>query len=117
MRPCGVTVVDDEVEGAVHPANGAVEVLGSQESVHLAAGEHEAQFSCSTLPVGAEDVSHKIDVHDVVEVDLIYCTDLRSGQVKFESHFVGQEPCLLASLAVAHCAGADDGCHGDDRGN
>lgn len=117
VRPRGVTIVDYEVEGAVHPADGAEEVLGSQESVHLAAGEHVAQFFCSALPEGAEDVTHKIDVHNIVEVDLVYGIDLCSGQIEFKSHFVGQEPCLLASLAVAHCAGRDDCGHGDEGGN
>ena len=111
------TILDGEVEGAVHPGDGAIEVLAGQESVHLAVGEHVAQFAGPALPVDPVEVAHDIDIHDVVEVNLVYGIHLRGVQIEFVSHFVGQEPCLLASLAVAHCAGHHNSGHCDEGGD
>ena len=113
----GIAGVDGEVPASGVPIERAIEVGGVAEGAILPLQEDVAHVEVPPPPVVAGKVIHRVDAHQVVEVDLVGGFILRFAEVQLVSHLVGQEQCLLACLLIAHGAGRqgeqEQGSHGE----
>ena len=114
----GVACIDAEVPVACVPIERTVEVGGFNESTILPVEQDIAEVEVTTFPIDAVKVGLRVDIHQIVEVDLVGSLVLFLGQVELIRHLVGKEESLLASLFVTHGVGLDceseQCCEGDD---
>ena len=73
------------------PSHRAIEVGECHILVELPAVQHEAEVSITAIPPDAEDITVSVQAHQVVEIDLIDCLILCSGEVELVSHLVREE--------------------------
>ena len=64
------------------PCYRAIEVCQSDVLVVLPGVQHIAEVCIATIPPDAEDITVSVQAHQVVEVDLIDCLILCSGEVE-----------------------------------
>ena len=67
------------------PSYRTIEVSQAHILVELPAVQHEAEVCITTIPPDAEDITVSVQAHQVVEVDLIDCLILCSGEVELVS--------------------------------
>jgi len=71
--------------------------------VELPAVQDIAEVSITAIPPDAEDISVSVQAHQVVEIDLIDCLILCSGEVELVSHLVREEEGFVLCCIIAHC--------------
>ena len=74
-----------ECPSASLPSHGAIEVVQSHVLVILPRSQHEAEVCVTTIPPDAKHVTVSVQAHQVVEVDLVDCLILCSGEVQLVS--------------------------------
>ena len=69
-----------ECPAASLPCYGAIEVVQCYILVILPRSQHEAEVCVTAIPPDAEDITVSVQAHQVVEIDLIDCLILCSGE-------------------------------------
>ena len=84
------------------PSYRAIEVGESHILVVLPAVQDIVEVSVTAIPPDAEDISVSVQAHQVVEVDLIDCLILCSGEVELVGHLVREEEGFVLCCVIAH---------------
>ena len=87
------------------PCYRTIEVGESHILVILPAVQDIAKVSVTAIPPDAEDITVSVQAHQVVEIDLIDCLILCSGEVELVSHLIREEEGLVLCCIIAHCVG------------
>ena len=80
-----VVRVHCECPAACLPCHRTIEVGECHILVVLPAIQHKAEVSVTAIPPDAEDITVSVQAHQVVEIDLIDCLILCSGEVELVS--------------------------------
>ena len=114
----GIAGIDAEVPVASLPIERTIEITCLEIGAILPVEQDIAEVEVTTFPIDAVKVGLRVDIHQIVEVDLVGSLVLFLGQVELIRHLVGKEESLLASLFVTHGVGLDceseQCCEGDD---
>jgi len=94
--------VNSEVPVPCVPIERAVEIVGSAIESILPVEEYVTQVEVTSCPVVGIKVTCHINVHQVVEVNLVSGLILVVGEIELVCHLVGQEEGLLPCLLIAH---------------
>ena len=86
--PSIVVSVHCECPAAGLPCYRTIEVGKCHILVVLPAIQHKAKVCVTTIPPDAKHVAMSVQAHQVVEVDLVDCLILCSGEVELVSHLV-----------------------------
>ena len=89
--PSVIVSIYCECPSASLPCHRAIEVGECHILVVLPAIQHKAEICVTTIPPDAEDITVSVQAHQVVEVDLVDCLILCSGEVELVSHLVREE--------------------------
>ena len=87
------------------PCYRTIEVGECHILVELPAVQDIAEVSVTAIPPDAEDITVSVQAHQVVEIDLIDCLILCSGEIELVSHLVREEEGLVLCCVIAHCVG------------
>ena len=83
--PSVIVRVNCECPNASLPSHGAIEVVQSYILVILPGSQHEAEVCVTTIPPDAKHVAMSVHAHQVVQIDLVDCLILCSGEVQLVS--------------------------------
>ena len=83
--PSVIVGVHCECPATCMPSYRTIEVVQGHILVELPAVQHETEVSVAAVPPDAEDITVSVQTHQVVEVDLIDCLILCSGEVQLVS--------------------------------
>ena len=97
-----VVRVHCECPAACLPCYRTIEVGESHILVELPTVQDIAEVCVAAIPPDAEDISVSVQAHQVVEVDLIDCLILCSGEVELVSHLVREEEGFVLCCIIAH---------------
>ena len=84
-----------ECPAASLPSHRAIEVSQAHVLIILPAVQHKAEVCIAAIPPDAEDITVSVQAHQVVEIDLIDCLVLCSGEVELVRHLVREEEGLV----------------------
>lgn len=109
-RANGIVSINAEVPYASVPVERTIEIACCTEGIPLPVVEYYLHIEVALTPTFSIDIVNSVDIHEVVEVDLVSSLILLLGQVELIGHLISKEQSLLTSLLVSHSLNTSHCC-------